>query len=400
MSVTAYWLPAIFRCLVWMTNDVANPPSGHELERRLAESWPAPEWCDTHVVLAVSGGADSVAMLRAMAALKTRHGGRGQLYVAHLNHGLRGSAADADEGWLRSLCERLKLMLEIERIDVSAIAAEQGDGWEAAARSARYDFLRTAAERVGGRDEVVRQSEVRVQPVAEARRVDRVDPLRPVRDVGAKEVVAVVVTAHTASDQVETVVHRVLRGTGIEGLAGMVVARPLTPSISLVRPMLTLTRDDVLKYLTAIRQDFCTDATNQDTQWTRNRLRHELLPHLCERYNQQVDAALLRLAAQAGEAQQVIAELAATLAKKCIDAKSSKVKVDCVPLRGQPAIVVREVFKSAWRQACWGEQSMGFDEWQQLAALAAGEGLQMFNLPGGRRAQRDGQFVVVDVLAR
>ena len=361
MSGTAYWLPAIFRCLVWMTNDVANPPSGHELERRLAESWPAPEWCDTHVVLAVSGGADSVAMLRAMAALKTRHGGRGQLYVAHLNHGLRGSAADADEGWLRSLCERLKLMLEIERIDVSAIAAEQGDGWEAAARSARYDFLRTAAERVGGR---------------------------------------FVVTAHTASDQVETVVHRVLRGTGIEGLAGMVVARPLTPSISLVRPMLTLTRDDVLKYLTAIRQDFCTDATNQDTQWTRNRLRHELLPHLCERYNQQVDAALLRLAAQAGEAQQVIAELAATLAKKCIDAKSSKVKVDCVPLRGQPAIVVREVFKSAWRQACWGEQSMGFDEWQQLAALAAGEGLQMFNLPGGRRAQRDGQFVVVDVLAR
>jgi tRNA(Ile)-lysidine synthase len=344
-----------------MTNDDAKPSSEHDLERRLAENWPVREWCDTHVVLGVSGGADSVAMLRAIAALKTLHGGLGKLFIAHLNHGLRGSAADADEGWLKSLCERLELTLNIERMDVSAIAAEQGDGWEAAARSARYDFLRTLAEQVGGR---------------------------------------FVVTAHTANDQVETVLHRILRGTGIEGLAGMVMARPLTQSVSLVRPMLMLTRDDVLNYLTAIEQDYRMDATNQDTQWTRNRLRNELLPHLRELYNPQIDAALLRLAAQAGEAQDVLSELAATLAKECFDANSSQVKIDCGPLRDQPAIVVREVFKFAWRQAGWGEQSMGFDEWQQLAALAAGESCQIFNLPGGRRVQRDGQFVVVEVLAK
>ena len=318
------------------------------------------EWCDTHVVLGVSGGADSVAMLRAMAALKERHGGRGKLYVAHLNHGLRGSAADADEGWLRSLCERQKLILDIERMDVSAISAEQGDGWEAAARSARYDFLRAAAERIGGR---------------------------------------FVATAHTADDQVETVLHRILRGTGIDGLAGMAKARPLTPGIALVRPMLDLKRRDVLDYLAAIGQDYRTDATNQDTQWTRNRLRHELLPQLRERYNPQVDAALLRLAAQAGEAQQVVAELATTLAERYVEAKFSRAKVDCDALEGQPAIVVREVFKSAWRQAGWPEQSMGFDEWQQLAALATGGGSQVVNLPGGIRAKREGQFVVLEVLA-
>jgi tRNA(Ile)-lysidine synthase len=342
-----------------MTNDIANTLNGHELERRLAESWPVREWCDTHVVLGVSGGADSVALLRAMAALKAVHGGRGKLYIAHLNHGLRGSAADADEAWLRSLCERLQLMLDVEKMDVSAIAAKQGDGWEAAARTARYDFLRTTAERIGGR---------------------------------------IVATAHTANDQVETVLHRILRGTGIEGLAGMVIARPLTPGIALVRPMLTLTRGDVLEYLSAIGQDYRTDGTNEDTQWTRNRLRHELLPHLREHYNPQVDSALLRLAAQSGEAQQIIAEFAVSLAKRCVDAKFSRIKIDCDPLRGQPTIVVREVFKFAWRQAGWGEQSMGFDEWQQLAALASGEGPRMFNLPGGRRAQRDGDFVVLEVL--
>src|SRR5215210_5078550 len=117
-----------------MNNDVANTENGQELERRLAESWPVREWCDTHVVLGVSGGADSVALLRAIVALKERHGGPGEHCVAHLNHGQRGSAADADEGWLRSLCERLNVPLEVGRADVSAIAARQGDGWEAAAR--------------------------------------------------------------------------------------------------------------------------------------------------------------------------------------------------------------------------------------------------------------------------
>jgi tRNA(Ile)-lysidine synthase len=206
-------------------------------------------------------------------------------------------------------------------------------------------------------------------------------------------------TAHTANDQVETVLHRILRGTGIEGLAGMAKARPLTPGVALVRPMLDLKRHEVLDYLAAIGQDFRTDATNQDIRWTRNRLRHDLLPQLRERYNLQVDAAILRLAAQAGEVQQAVAGLAATLAEQCVDAKVKRATVDCMALEGQPTVVVREVFKFAWRHAGWSEQSMGFEEWQQLAVLATGTGSQMLNLPGGIRAKREGQLVVLEVLA-
>jgi tRNA(Ile)-lysidine synthase len=341
-----------------MTNDLTNSPSGHELERRLAESWPVREWCDTHVVLGVSGGADSVALLRAMAALKERHGGRGELYVGHLNHGLRGSAADEDEGWLRSLCDRLKLKLDVGKADVSAIAAEQGDGWEAAARSARYTFLEAVAERSGAR---------------------------------------FVATAHTATDQVETVLHRIVRGTGIDGLAGMTKARALNPGVALVKPMLDLTRQHVLDYLAAIGQDYRIDATNQDIKWTRNRLRHELLPQLRERYNPQVDAAVLRLASQAGDAQQVVAGLAATLVERCVDAKLPRIQVDCEMLKGQPTIVVREVFKFAWRQARWPEQSMGFEEWQQLALMSSEQGTRAVNFPGGIRAKREGRLVVLEV---
>ncbi len=126
-----------------------DDPHPCALENRLAKSWPAREWSESHVVLAVSGGPDSVALLRAMAALKVAIGGNGKLYVAHLNHGLRGIAANDDETWLKILCERLGIPAEIGSADVAAIAGEQGDGFEAAARTARYDFLRQTAERLG-----------------------------------------------------------------------------------------------------------------------------------------------------------------------------------------------------------------------------------------------------------
>ena len=343
-----------------------------EFERQLGASWPAAEWCDTHVVLAVSGGADSVALLGAMAALKAANGGAGQLYVAHLNHGLRGADADADAAWLAALCERWALPLEIGKADVASLAAEQGDGWEAAARTARYDFLRHTAERLGAR---------------------------------------FVATAHTSDDQVETVLQRIVRGTGLAGLAGIPSRRPLSHSAVLVRPMLALRRSDVLAYLTTIAQDYRTDASNADARFTRNRLRQELLPLLRERFNNDVDAALLRLATQADEAQQVLENLAAGIARECVVVEfdpqpaaatreprpARRVRIDCGRLVEQPAIVVREVCKVAWREARWPLQSMGFHEWQLLASLASGAcPTTNANLPANTGARRDRQHLILE----
>src|SRR5215831_10908711 len=117
----------MFTWLTRMANEPINLEGSHPFERRLAESWPPRQWCDTHVVLAVSGGADGAAMLRATVALKKRHGGRGQVYIGHLNHGLRGDAADADAGWVKALCERLDLPCEVGRADVAVVAEHQGD---------------------------------------------------------------------------------------------------------------------------------------------------------------------------------------------------------------------------------------------------------------------------------
>jgi tRNA(Ile)-lysidine synthase len=346
-------------------------PTPHQFETRFDQAWPAHSWCDSHVVLAVSGGADSVAMMCAAAALKHRCGGTGRLFVAHLNHALRGVDSDADAEWLRVVCKRLEIPLEIGNADVATIAERQGNGLEAAARTARYDFLQVAAERLGTR---------------------------------------FVAVGHTADDQIETVLHRILRGTGITGLRGIPASRPLSPCVALIRPLLAVRRCEVLDYLAAIGQDFRTDASNADPSWTRNRLRNELLPALRDYYNADVDTALLRLAAQAGETQAFIAGIAAQFLSEGATiefgpppaANESRlarcIRIDGRRLTDQSAFIVREVCKAAWQVAGWPQQAMGFDQWQQLAELIGGEiNARAVNLPGGVRAHLEGGDLILQL---
>ena len=301
-------------------------------------------------------------MLRAMLEAKQQHAGSGSIYVAHLNHGWRGSDADADEAWLAELCHKLSVELRTDRADTGAIAAADGDGLEAAARKARYEFLASTAERLGAR---------------------------------------YVAVAHTADDQVETVLHRILRGTGIEGLAGMPFSRPLTPAVTLVRPLLTFQRNDLLAYLAAASQDYRTDRTNADERWTRSRLRHKLLPMLREQFNANVDAAFLRLAVQAGDMQAVVTQIAEMLADACVRLQRpaasedlaartvDELAIDCHRLRDQPPLLVREVCKLAWKRASWPLQSIGYDEWRQLSELVQGQSQTSITLPGDIRARRE-----------
>src|SRR5688500_6823921 len=122
-------------------------PSEPAFRAKLADSWPAADWQNVTVLVAVSGGADSVALLRGLAQLKTA--GDGKLAVAHFNHHLRGSESDADEAFVRGLCDELKLPLEVRHSTKSQPMASTGDGLEAAARDARYQFLAETASRLG-----------------------------------------------------------------------------------------------------------------------------------------------------------------------------------------------------------------------------------------------------------
>jgi tRNA(Ile)-lysidine synthase len=294
--------------------------------------------------------------------------------VAHFNHRIRGNAADADQAWLESLCRQLDVLLTTGRPEPAAAqnlmgSFTSGEGSsEGSLRAARYHFLRETAEQLGAR---------------------------------------FVAVAHTADDQVETVLHRLLRGTGLEGLSGMTASRPLSPTIALVRPLLAVSRATVREYLGEIGQDYRVDETNADTRWTRNRLRHELLPLLRERYNPSVDDALLRLSVQARESQQTIIGIADELARssltvehpqRSLEPAASCLRIDCRRLTGATPLVVREVCRIAWRQAGWPLQAMGVDAWQKLAMLALTLDAPPIVLPGNIRASRQTDYVVLEAL--
>ncbi len=346
--------------------DDDNTASMPSFEQQLAADWPPENWQHRRVLLAISGGADSVALLRAMHVLTTR-GDRqcppqtpqdvpqaghevctgGRLLVAHFNHGLRGEASQADERFVVELAKGLGIEASVGRADGSSRGSS-----EDALRSQRHRFLQQTAEQAGAR---------------------------------------YVVTAHTADDQVETILHRIIRGTGIGGLAGIPRTRPLGDAVVLVRPMLGITRRDVVDYLRTLDQPFREDATNAQADYTRNRIRHELLPLLARNYNPNVAEAVGRLGHLAADAQSIIGGLTdAWIDARVQIGSPDSVLVDCHGLRWADRPLLREVLTTIWKRQGWPLGEMGFAEWDRLAALALADAAQAIELPGRVRAQKKG----------
>ena len=205
--------------------------------------------------LGVSGGADSVAMLRTFAELRAQLGIA--IVVLHFNHQLRGADADADERFVEALATDLDFECESGRGDVAGEAQRHGWNLEDAARRKRYEFFDHAAA---------------------AYNLNRV------------------AVAHTADDQAETVLSHLLRGTGLAGLAGIYPVAGL-----IIRPLLEVGRAELREFLTCLGQPWREDATNQDTSRTRARIRHQLIPTLRRDFDPAAVARLARLASHARE---------------------------------------------------------------------------------------------------
>jgi tRNA(Ile)-lysidine synthase len=192
------------------------------------------------VAVAVSGGADSVALLVAMAGAREETGV--VLSAIHIHHGLRGAEADGDAEFVADLTKQLEVSLRVEHGDVAALAAERGKGIEEAARALRYRCFH----------EVLRSSE------ADA-----------------------VATAHTLDDQAETVLMKLLRGAWTEGLGGIAPVVPVEGG-RIVRPLLEVSRAEIVAYLEACGRSWREDSTNRELTFTRNRVRYGLLPQMRE----------------------------------------------------------------------------------------------------------------------
>jgi tRNA(Ile)-lysidine synthase len=208
------------------------------------------------MLVAVSGGLDSVVLLRVLHGLATRHGW--QLAVAHLNHQLRGRSSDADERFVRRLAGQLELPCFVERVAVGHLARRQKLSVEMAARRLRHEFLVRCARRF------------------KARRV---------------------ALAHHADDQVELFFIRLLRGAGGEGMQGMkwCSASPASRQIQLVRPLLDISRETLSRYARRQKLTFREDATNASPDILRNRIRHRLLPLLRREFQPAISQTVTRL---------------------------------------------------------------------------------------------------------
>ena len=350
--------------------------------QKLILAWPPELWRDVTVVVAVSGGPDSVALLRGLTAAAGP--GQGHLTVAHFNHGLRGEQSQADEAFVADLCHALGVECTVGR--AGKVAAATAANGEREQRAALENIVREADEENDqgtGRSCEADLRAARYQFLGDT-----------ARQVGARYVV----TGHTADDQAETVLHRIVRGTGIAGLAGMRRHRQLIPGVSLVRPLLNVSRREVLEYLAAIGQVYREDHTNAELRFTRNRIRHELMPYLSANYNAGVVDAITRLASLAGEAQEVVAGLADNLADRSIAAeRPGEATVDCDVLASAPRFLVRELLIAVWRRQGWALQAMGFERWEELAELALARQLpadvwkKVF--PGSVSAARDGRVL-------
>lgn len=187
------------------------------------------------VIAAFSGGADSRAMVHALTELCREDGV--PIMCAHVNHMLRGAEADGDEAFCRRICAEADIPLEVLRTDVAAAARKAGKGFEETARNIRYEFFYSLMEKYPGFDRIA--------------------------------------TAHTASDNGETVLFNLARGGGINGLCGIPPVRG-----NIIRPLIDVTRGEVLDYCRENSLEYVTDSTNKDTKYSRNYIRAEIMPRL------------------------------------------------------------------------------------------------------------------------
>jgi len=310
------------------------------------------------VLVAVSGGADSVALLHALLALQPVW--RLSLYLAHLDHGLRPESA-ADAAFVRELGRRWRVPTTVERRPVRARCAREGWSLEDGARRIRYQFLLETAHRYS------------------AERV---------------------ALAHTADDQAETVLMRLVRGTGLMGLCAIPVARPLADGVTVVRPLLALWRRDVVAYLQAEGLAYREDATNADGRFARNRIRHELLPLLERDYNPNIKGALTQLAETSRWDYAYLQEAAGRQWRRVAKERANRpgeVSIALAALLRQPKALQRQVVRRAIQRVHGDSGQVEFRHWLEVERLCRERPVgTRLDLPGGVRLRREPARLVVE----
>ena len=309
------------------------------------------------VLIGVSGGADSVALLHLLAALRSSLGI--DLLIGHVDHQLRvDSAQDAEE--VATLAKRLGVPLECVTRDVRREAEGRGWSLEDAARRVRYEALRDIARR-GGASRLA--------------------------------------LAHTADDQAETVLMRLIRGAGLTGLTGIPRTRPLQ-EIVVIRPLLGFWRSELLAYLAHHQLTYCEDPTNRDPAFLRNRIRTQLLPVLEREYNPHIKALCCQLAEQCQVDRAYLQAAATRYWKRLVKRHGHTLLIRREGLARQPEAIQRSLVRLAIQQLQGDLNGFEFRHWRQIQRLTTGQPVgAVVDLPGALQLQRTPEHIVVRLKA-
>jgi len=329
------------------------------------------EWRTLHlpcsgesIVVAVSGGADSTALLLGIDELSNAGKLSLTVLVAHLNHGLRESSRE-DAKWVTELAMELGYTPVVSHIKVGEIARQESDNLEQAARKERYRFLARTAKRKGAR---------------------------------------FVLTGHTMDDQAETVLLRLMRGSASIGLGGMNAVRPLegTQHVKLVRPMLWARRSDTEEYCSSRKIEFLHDEMNDDPAFARVKVRTQLLP-LMETFNNRVVEALSRTASMLREDSAALLEDADELLSRAIVSlekkhETARPALNVTVLSGATPALRRRALRQ------WISEARGNSRRLEMVHLRAveklldsGRGGRVVELPGGAKVRRIGKRLEFEI---
>ncbi len=306
------------------------------------------------VLVALSGGPDSCALLHALCRLRKRLSCR--VVAAHVHHGLRGKDADADAEHAAALAEALHVSFHLSRVDVRAHARKGKLSLEAAARELRYRQLAEAA------------AEMKADRIA---------------------------TGHTADDQAETVLLNLLRGAGGDGLTGIWPVRG-----DIIRPLLGVTHAEVLDYCRACGLSHRTDASNADLRFSRNRIRHEVLP-LLKTLQPEVVPALCRTASLLREDREVLEPLSGAILDRLSDYAPAGLSLYLSDLDALPLGLRRRVIRAAIARVRGDLDGVDMERVDAVVRLA-GEGRagKRVELPGGLTAKRSYDVLIFSMAKR
>lgn len=303
-----------------------------------------------HVVIGLSGGPDSVCLFHLL--LSIQESKQLTLHPVHINHGFRPGAADEDQAYVEALTASHGITCRTFVYDCKRIAMEEKISGEEAGRRVRYDSFALVADEI--------------------------------EQTGVAKAQIKIAVAHHLNDQVETILFRLLRGTGTDGLAGMEYSRDNGLGISIVRPLLDVKREDIETYCRTHNLAPCTDLTNNQPLYTRNKIRLELIPYIKERYNSNFEEAILRLCKIAGDDRAYLGKIAdLAFDELARNVEPYRCALDGAGLRElEPSIRSRVLFKAL--ESIGLASGVGHVHMEQAEALLEeGKTSSQMNFPGG-----------------